>query len=110
MSTDTLTTPLEATEQFVDALNAKFDGEQAYEIDGVGRRYIRVMSYSTKYLQHGDRPQRSVYVFVDVATGDLLMPAGLKGPAKGARGNLLDEGVQDAAARADRFGGFLYKK
>lgn len=112
MDTLETTTALEATERFVGDLNEKFaDEQQVYEIDGVGRRYIRVMSYSAKYLREGETPQRSVYLFVDRDNGDLLMPAGLKGPAKHARGSLLLEGgYASALANADRFGGFLYLK
>ena len=34
---------------------------------------------------------RSVFAFIDLATGDILKPASWKAPAKHARGNLFDE-------------------
>ncbi len=33
---------------------------------------------------------RSIVAFIDLGTGDVFMPAGTKGPAKHARGNVLD--------------------
>ena len=48
-----------------------------------GQRYIRI-------VRHGPA-EHSVYCFVEMATGDILKPAGYKTPAKHARGNILDE-------------------
>lgn len=45
-----------------------------------GRKNIRVISES-----YG---QRSVYCFVDIASGDILKSASWKAPAKGARGSI----------------------
>ena len=50
-----------------------------------GRRYIRI-----DYIREGGQGQRSVWAFIDKKTGDILMPAGYKAPAKKARGNLFD--------------------
>jgi hypothetical protein len=50
-----------------------------------GRRYIRI-----DYIRDGGQGQRSVWAFIDKKTGDVLMPAGYKAPAKKARGNLFD--------------------
>ncbi|NVO13889.1 MAG: hypothetical protein HXX10_07620 [Rhodoplanes sp.] len=44
-----------------------------------GKRYVRVV--------HGG----SVYCFVDTTNGAVLKAAGWKGPAKHARGNVLDD-------------------
>lgn len=49
-----------------------------------GRRNYRIV------MQRGGKTQ-SVHAFVDKDTGDLLKAAGFKAPAKGARGNLLDD-------------------
>ncbi len=48
-----------------------------------GTRYVRVVT-----VDRGGRGGRSAYCFVDLTTGDLLKPAGWKGPAKGARGSI----------------------
>lgn len=47
-----------------------------------GRRYARIVEERQE--------QRSVYAFVDMSNGDLLLPATWKAPAKHARGNILD--------------------
>lgn len=48
-----------------------------------GRKFLRVI---TAYGQHN----RSVWGFVDVATGEIFKAASWKAPAKGVRGNLYD--------------------
>jgi len=45
-----------------------------------GKRYVRVI--------RDEGNSRSAFAFVDITTGDVLKPAGWKGPAKGARGNI----------------------
>ena len=50
-----------------------------------GRRYIRVDK-----VENCGRGNRTVYAFVDKATGDVLRAATYKAPAKHARGNLFD--------------------
>jgi hypothetical protein len=47
-----------------------------------GTRYVRVVTVDPN-------GGRSAYCFVDTTTGDLLKPAGWKGPAKGARGSIF---------------------
>jgi hypothetical protein len=67
----------------------------------VGKRYIRLV------IDWGG--QRSVHAFVDIITGDLLKAAGWKAPAKGARGNVLDdESFARTLKVADKYGSYLY--
>jgi hypothetical protein len=49
----------------------------------MGPKYVRIVE---------NRPgQRSVYGFVEIATGNILKSAGWKAPAKHARGNIHDD-------------------
>lgn len=48
-----------------------------------GKRYVRVVRC--------DAVSRSAHCFIDTTNGDVLKPAGWKGPAKGARGNIYTE-------------------
>jgi hypothetical protein len=48
---------------------------------------------------------RSVYCFVEKATGNILKAAGWKAPAKGARGNIYKP---ESYAGADCYTGWLY--
>lgn len=50
-------------------------------------RHTRIVA--TQHLRAGE--QRYVWAFIDQTTGDVLRPAGWKGPAEGARGNVFDE-------------------
>lgn len=50
-----------------------------------GRRYLRIV--------RADEGQRSAYCFIDTRNGDVLKPAGWKGPAKHARGNIYTDRV-----------------
>lgn len=50
-----------------------------------GRRYIRV-----DRIDGNGRGSRSIHVFIDKKTGDILKAASYKAPAKHARGNLFD--------------------
>lgn len=47
-----------------------------------GKKYARIV--------RDNNTQRSVYFFVDLATGDVLKAAGWKAPAKGPRSNVYD--------------------
>ena len=71
---------------FLEGAQAKVDaayGEGENELTFMrGKRYVRVISNA-----HGSR---SAFCFVDRETGDVLKPAGWKGPAKHARGNIYD--------------------
>lgn len=51
-------------------------------------RYTRIVA--TRDGRSGGA-ERSVWAFIDQATGDVLQPAGWKEPAGGARGNVFDE-------------------
>ena len=100
---DTLTTPHEQAVKFCEAMAAKFP-TTTFEVDPKGRKYIRI-------VQVGRGGGASVHAFVDAATGDLLKDAGWAGPAKGARGNIMDDADLEAiVARADQFGGYLYAR
>lgn len=50
-----------------------------------GRRYLRIV--------RADEGQRSAFCFIDRTNGDVLKPAGWKGPAKHARGNIFTDRV-----------------
>lgn len=89
-------------ERFALSLSEKFP-DMHFAVSPGGRKYARIT----------DRPSNGsgayAHAFVDLTTGDLLMPAGWSGPAKGARGNLsTPEGFADAVGRADRYGSYLY--
>lgn len=103
MDTLETTTALEQAHKFVAAMNVKFEGKQIHEIDVIGRRFIRIMAEDARY------GGRHVHAFVDAANGDLLKAAGLKAPAKHARGNLMDDAELEAiVTTADQHGGYLY--
>lgn len=75
-----------------------------------GGRYLKILrNYGTP-----EAPQehnRSVFLFVEKNTGDVFKPASFRAPAKGPRFNLLDPAsLADMTARADRYGGFLYRR
>lgn len=57
-----------------------------------GPRYWRVVAVTDG--------QRSAFAFLDTKSGDVLKPAGWKGPAKHARGNVLSgpDGVSGSGA------------
>lgn len=75
-----------AAQAIVDAYFARnFPNQGAVlSIDPNGKRYRRIVRASTG-LGEG---ARSVHCFVDSTNGDVLYPAGWKGPAKHARGNI----------------------
>jgi len=54
-----------------------------------GRKYVKIIR------------SNSVYAFVDMNNGDILMPAGWKAPAKHARGNIFSD---DPLAGTDIYG------
>lgn len=55
-----------------------------------GPRYVRVVRANIRRDTGGNPLSGSVYTFVDRRNGDILKPAGWKGPAKHARGNIYD--------------------
>ena len=66
----------------------------------IGNKYYKII-----YDNHN---QRSVHAFVDKVTGDIYKPASWRGPAKGARYNLLND-IPKLAICADWAGGYLYR-
>jgi hypothetical protein len=79
--------------KFLDKLNKEFP-EQEYTTDFKGGKYARIVQQSRKYSGN-----RSAWGFVAMEDnpskgfkkGDLLKAAGFNTPAKGARGNILDD-------------------
>jgi hypothetical protein len=53
-------------------------------VDPNGKKYVRI----TRQTNDSDK---SVYCFVEKTTGNILKPAGWKGPAKHARGNIYTD-------------------
>lgn len=56
----------------------------------MGDRYAKVFRY-TENRATGERFHGSIHAFIDLGNGDVLKPAGVKQPAKKARGNLFDD-------------------
>jgi len=87
---------LDRIQELATAIDAPLDCE-------VGKRFIRLVT--------GEPGHRHVHAFVEIATGDLLKAAGWKAPAKGARGNLIDDtSFQHILTIADKYGSYLYKR
>lgn len=93
------TDPLMLSRKLVEALNKKFP-EDHFEVDPLVK-YVRVTAASG--------PGRRVYLFVNEA-GEVLKPAGWSKPAKGVRAHLTPETLEAVVERADRWGGWLYKR
>jgi hypothetical protein len=88
-----------AAYQFVDWLNtlpAVVAAGESYVVDPGGVKYLRVVS--SKF--------RSVSLFIEVATGNILKAESWKKPAVGARGNIADR--ENVEKRHDVYGGWLY--
>lgn len=100
-----LTTLLERIQLLAEAINASANPHNAEPFTletEVGQRYIRLVT--------GTGYGRSVHAFVNIENGDLLKAAGWKAPAKGARGNLLnDDTFAYILTKADRYGRYLYR-
>jgi hypothetical protein len=87
------------------ALKAKAPAGYTYGLDRFkhGQRFLRIV------MTVSQAGGRSVHAFVDSTNGDLLKAAGWKAPAKGARGNLLDDAdFQRILDGCDWAGGYLY--
>ena len=70
----------------------------------VGPKYIKIWD-----TERGQK--RSIAAFIDKVSGDVLKPAGVNAPAKGARGNVLDRIYMDQLRRSfDVHGGHLYSR
>jgi hypothetical protein len=50
-----------------------------------GKKYVKIIVTAQSGMS------RSVWAFIDKATGDILKPASWKAPAKHARGNIFDQ-------------------
>ena len=69
-----------------------------------GPKYIKIWD-----TERGQK--RSIAAFIDKVSGDILKPAGVNAPAKGARGNVLDRIYMDQLRRSfDVHGGHLYSR
>ncbi len=60
-----------------------------YEVDPKGIRYKRIVQQDLDADGHALRWGGSAHAFVDTTNGNVLYPAGYKGPAKHARGNIF---------------------
>jgi len=64
----------------------------ALEISSIGKKNAKIIiSHYPDEATDRDK-QISVWAFVDVATGNVLKPASFRAPAKGARGNIYNDG------------------
>ena len=86
----------EEIENFIVSLGAKINAHDREEFPHCpanhrivqaqwGKKNVRVV---TKREGAAGYDHASAYCFVDIATGDILKPAGWKAPAKHARGNI----------------------
>lgn len=67
-----------------------------------GTKNIRIVCVERQY--------KSVYCFIEQATGNILKSAGWKAPAKGARGSIWNEDCDVGIGKpCNIFGGGLYK-
>ncbi len=84
-----------ADRNFVERLNAYVEGCDRITAEHFAKHYGKAEpeKCEVQWLQKRVRIVRngSVHSFVDIATGDVLKPAGWKAPAKHARGNIFDE-------------------
>lgn len=94
---------MNAVEEFVEWINTEADIPEGYryEVATPGAKNVRIVMKA-----RGDMGG-SVHAFVSLETGDLLKAAGWKAPAKGARGNLVND-LDAVKARFDWSGHYLY--
>ena len=87
--------------RFMEHLNNTMDKPDGYEyhLNTRGSKYFKV-EMTTRGTS------RSVYCFIEKATGIILKSAGWRGPAKGPRGSVL---IVDSYKHSDWSGGWLYK-
>ena len=71
-----------------------------------GQKYYKIVN---GYVEDGVLKQRGVHAFVDKQTGDIYKPASWRGPAKGARANVLND-VEKLEKFADWAGSYLYRR
>lgn len=93
--------PVNAEElaQFVAFLSAKLYTESSAEyptcevnwreaVAQAGPKFARIVAQCPLKDERGRNYHASAYCFIDLSNGDILKPAGWKGPAKHARGNI----------------------
>ena len=87
-------------DNFMNHLNNVMDKPDgySYELNTRGSKYFKVEMLS--------RGSRSVYCFINKRNGDILKPAGWRGPAKGRRGSVIDIYTYK---NSNWHGGWLYK-
>mgnify|MGYP003154532792 CR=1 FL=1 len=87
-------------DNFMNHLNNVMDkpDNYLYELNTRGSKYFKVEMLS--------RGSRSVYCFINKRNGDILKPAGWRGPAKGRRGSVIDIYTYK---NSNWHGGWLYK-
>ena len=90
-------------DNFMNHLNNVMDKPDGYSYDlsTRGSKYYKVTMNS-----HSDFNSRSVYCFINKRNGDILKPAGWRGPAKGRRGSVIDIYTYK---NSNWHGGWLYK-
>lgn len=81
---DALTAWLEKAQAIVDAAYTHPANPAPVLSASIGRRYARIVSSD-------GGSSRYAYAFINLSNGDVLKPAGWKGPAKHARGNIFTD-------------------
>lgn len=59
------------------------------EIGKGGKRYRKL--WNIESYRDGERHNRGIHAFVEIATGDIFKPASCKAPAKHKRGNIYED-------------------
>ena len=93
-------------DNFMNHLNNVMDKPDGYSYDlsTRGSKYYKVTMNARD--SHSDFNSRSVYCFINKRNGDILKPAGWRGPAKGRRGSVIDIYTYK---NSNWHGGWLYK-
>ena len=86
-------------QEFIDGLNAKFEGQYYFSIEKPGIKYTRVIQ---SFKSH--RSSRSAFCFVD-AEGNIYKPDSWERPAKGVRSTLTTVNLDNV----DPYGTWLYQ-
>lgn len=97
--------PSAVAQQFVAAMNEKFPAVHSYD-----RKYSVVVGRKYEKIVLADENDHAVsaHAFYDPESGLLYKAEGWAKPAKGARYDLASN-VEAVVAKADRFGGYLYR-
>ena len=93
-------------DNFMNHLNNVMDKPDgySYDLNTRGSKYYKVVMNTRG--SHSDFNSRSVYCFINKRNGDILKPAGWRGPAKGRRGSVIDIYTYK---NSNWHGGWLYK-